>query len=185
METQLGGKYSKEDQGLFDLKARLMDAGIHVAFPMYDKIVTEQNGIELTFDPSKEGMSFYEAELRYLRAIRNNPVHFIHNKFREDLGYIGESASVEMAYAMVHNRPIVLLYPPQFSPKAPVIVQDIVAANTGLLHVARIDQMEASEIREFALQATQTPTQYDITVEQELEVMRTVDKLLDSYRSFE
>lgn len=182
MDTQLGGKYSREDQGLFELKAALKAAGINVMFPMNDQIVAEHNGIELTFDPEKEGLSFYDAEVMYLSAIRNNPVHIIHNKFKEDLGYIGQSASVEMTYAILHDRPVVLLYPPRFSDKAPAIVQDIVARNAGLLHVARIDSMEPGELKNYIFGVAERPVQYDLDVKQEIEIMRTVDELLESYK---
>src|SRR3989338_5234043 len=184
IETQLGGKYSKEDQGLFHLKSALTKAGIYVRFPMGNDIVVEHNGIALTFDPQAEGVSFYEAEVRYLRAIKNNSFHIIHNKYRQDLGYIGQSASVEMAYTMLHNKPLVLLYPPNFSDKAPQIVQEVVAANTSELNIARLDTMQPYEISEYLQDIARQQPHYDIDVRQEITIMKTLEELLESYKSF-
>jgi hypothetical protein len=114
LRTQIGGKFSKHNLGLFDLKRRLVLAGVEVSYPTGDSIVTTINGVDLSFDPQLSSKSLYEVENEYLRSIRDSSFHTVYDVFQDTGGYVGKSAGMEIAYAMLHHVPVVMLYRPSF-----------------------------------------------------------------------
>ena len=181
--TQLGGKFSKEDLGLFDLKLRLVSAGISVAYPQGNGILATQNGVDLSFDPTKTTKSFYDIELDLFKMIKENQVHILHNKFKLDFGYVGRGASVEMAYAMSHDRPIILLYEPQMSSRVPPEIMKIVSPRLNGVNIKRLDQLCATGLKQFVESIAGMPTHYGVTVEEEYTLMQCVSSLLASYKT--
>lgn len=173
-----------EDTGLFTLKKKLVEAGIEVQFPFGDKIIGEYKGIPVTFTLSQK-RSFYDVELAFFRAIRKNPVHIVHNKYGRDHGYVGKSASMEIAYAILHHRPIVLLYRPACSDSVPVPVKELIRVNTRRFTVKRIDLLGAKELYACISEVIANFRQhYDLCdVETEIGVMGSIVKLFESYRS--
>lgn len=183
IETQLGGKFSSKDMGLFHLKSHLRESGITVQYPEGDGIVAVRNGIELTFDPDKVSKSFYEVELIYLDRVRQNPVHIVHNKFIDHIGYVGESASVEVAFAMTHSKPIVLLYPSQLGESVPPSIKDILIKRSDQFHVARLDQLPQQDVVGYLQNVIdQGIINYGLSVSEEIEVYRQLDALLAKYQ---
>jgi hypothetical protein len=182
MRTQLGGKYSKEEQGLFTLKTHLVDAGVDIVHPIGNGIVSGYKGMSLCFDPVKEGKSFYEIELDYYNGIRTNPIHLVYNKFKEIRGYLGESASIELAYAMAHDIPAVLLYRPAFADSVPEAIRTIIDRAIDKVSIIRLDLLAAEEVKPTLAEISTTPISYGISVEDELMVMSFVKRLLDSFR---
>lgn len=181
INTQLGGKFSKEENGLFDLRRHLINAGINVQFPFNDGIIGEYNGIGVTFIPTPE-RTFYDIETEFFHAIKTNPIHIVHNKFKDQLGYIGESASIELGYAIIHNRPIVLLYPPILSDKVSPIIRDLLTRNIDLIKVERLDMLGTEELNTFISETLSKPVEYIIGVNDEVEIMKIIDALLSSYK---
>lgn len=173
-----------EDTGLFTLKKKFVEAGIEVQFPFGDKIIGEYKGIPVTFTLSRK-RSFYDVELAFFRAIRKNPVHIVHNKYGRDHGYVGKSASMEIAYAILHHRPIVLLYRPAYSDSVPVPVKKLIRVNTRRFTVKRIDLLGAKELYACISEVIANFRQhYDsCDVETEIGVMGSIVNLFESYRS--
>src|SRR3989344_2356242 len=145
IKTQISGKLSKDDDGVFRLKEKLVGAGITVEFPFGNKIVTTHKGIPVTFKPTRE-RSFYDVELAFFSAIRTNPVHVVHNKHGRQRGYIGESASIEISYALLHEKPVMMLYTPVFSAKVPECVRELMRQNGDKFFIARIDTFSNSQL---------------------------------------
>lgn len=181
IETQIGGKFSREDLGLFDLKKRLQAAGVKILFPEGDNIIQDFNGIPITFDINK-GKSFYEVETDYLEAIKQNPFHVIYNKFKENLGYIGESASVEMVHAMLYEKPVIILYPPKLAEKVPNNVREIIERNRENFTILRLDLMDLEEISKLLTDVVNTKTQYHVDKNDKIVILDSVNTLLESYR---
>ncbi|TSC72624.1 MAG: hypothetical protein G01um101438_341 [Parcubacteria group bacterium Gr01-1014_38] len=184
MKTQMSGKFSKRDRGIFNLKRRLVAAGIEVQFPFSDKIVGEYQGTPVTFMPTAD-QSFYDVELAFFAAIRTNPVHIVHNKHGRHRGYIGESASIETAYAILHAKPIILLHPPMLSDKVPLSVRKLIEENRKSLFVARIDLFSSDRLIAYVSKVIDGFSgKYDLCdVETEISVMESIAKLFESYRS--
>jgi hypothetical protein len=109
MRTQVGGKYHPSDSSVFRVKRVLTGLGVQVSHPIADELQVVGNERSLAFDPAEQ--SFLDVETHYYDCIRTCDFHTVCNRFQTDLGYLGGSASLEMAYAMCHRRPILLLHP--------------------------------------------------------------------------
>lgn len=111
--TQIGGKYHPDDDTIFRLKWLLSRLGVSVSHPIADEIKMSAGDQGFAFDPTV--MTFSEVERDYYASIKESEFHVVANQFRTHLGYLGNSASLEMAYAMCQRRPIVLLHPASIS----------------------------------------------------------------------
>lgn len=184
IRSQLSGKLSSEDTGLFALKKKLVEAGIEVQFPFGDRIIGEYKGIPVTFTPNRK-RSFYDVELAFFQVIRKNPVHIVHNRYGGNRGYIGKSASTEIAYAILHHRPIVMLYRPVCSDGVPAPIKKLIMANARRFTIKRIDLLEAKKLHTCISDVTTNfRQQYDLCdVATEIGVMDSIADLFESYRS--
>jgi hypothetical protein len=164
----------------------VQDAGINVQYPEGDGIVAVRDGIELTFDTETETRSFYEVELAYLERIRENPLHIIHNKFQDSYGYIGESASVEAAYGLVHSKPMVLLYPAQLIDTVPASIRTILTERSDKLYIASLDEMDADELTDYLGRVVeQRRIDYSLSVAEEFEFFSQLTILLAKYKQMQ
>jgi hypothetical protein len=109
LSTQVGGKYHPADDSVFRVKQALIRLGVSVSHPLADEIKAANGDYGFAFDPATQ--SFCEVERHYYESIRTSDFHTVCNRFKANLGYLGASASLEMAYAMCHGRPIVVLHP--------------------------------------------------------------------------
>lgn len=184
IKTQISGKFSKEDVGVFQLKKKLECIGITVEFPFGNKIVLTHKGVPVTFKPTKR-RSFYDVELAFFAAIRTNPIHVLHNKHGGRHGYIGESASIETVYAFLHAKPIVMLYSPVFSERVPECIQKLLRLNEGRFFIARIDTFPDKKLSAFMAKAAgNVPVRYDLCdTETEIGAMNTIARLFESYKA--
>lgn len=183
MKSQLSGKFSKKDSGIFALRKKLIKAGIEIQFPFSDGIVGEYKGISMTFVPTPE-RTFYDVELAFFGAIKRNPIHIVHNKHDKDYGYIGESASVEIAYAILHSKPVILLYQPTFSEKVPSAVKRLIETNTGNLFIKRLDLLSKQKMATYLLEAIEKFLgEYAYDTETEISVMGCIIDLFAQYKS--
>lgn len=109
LRTQVGGKYHPDDDSVFQVKQVLARLGVSVSHPLADEIKVANGDHAFAFDPAIQ--SFCEVEHHYYESIRTSNFHTVCNQFKTNLGYLGGSASLEIAYAMCHGRPIVVLHP--------------------------------------------------------------------------
>ncbi len=112
--TQIGGKYHPDDDSVFRLKALLMKLGVSVSHPIADEIRASTADRWFAFDLSQQ--SFADVERDYYNSIATSDFHTVCNQFGPQLGYTGVSASLEIAFAMCHRIPIVLLHPACITP---------------------------------------------------------------------
>lgn len=124
LETQIGGKYNRKDSGVFELKNVLERLGIRINYPAGDGIISDQKDFAVT-SAEEQGQSFNEVEMGFLRSIKETPIHIIYNKFGDNEGYIGESASIELLYAVAHNKPVILIRKPVYAESVPSQIQEI------------------------------------------------------------
>lgn len=184
IRTQLSGKFSKKDKGIFRLRKKLIEAGIDVQFPFSDRIVGEHKGIPVTFIPNEE-RSFYDIEMAFFGAIRENPIHIVHNKFVRKKGYMGESASTETAYAILHGKPIILLHKPVFSESVPPPIKSLIQANRGKFFIKRIDLLAKGKLLAYVSEAiSRFISPYELCdVATEIAAMHSIASLLESYKN--
>jgi hypothetical protein len=108
MSTQVGGKYHPDDDAVFQVKRVLSQLGVSVSHPLANEIKEFRGNRAFAFDSATR--SFHDVERHYYECIRTCDFHTVCNQFKENLGYLGSSASLEMAYAMCHGRPVVALH---------------------------------------------------------------------------
>jgi hypothetical protein len=181
LKTQIGGKFSKHNLGLFDFKRRLARAGIEVKYPIGDTIVKTFNGVDLTFDPEKLSLDFYTVETEYLKSIRYSSFHTVYNTFQECTGYIGRSAGMEVAYAMLHNVPIVMLYTPFFQEAIDPAIRLFLTRKMHLFNILRLDSLPEPEIYKKLIDVSTIEVDYELSVEEEIGVMAYVQAVLKEY----
>jgi hypothetical protein len=174
--TQIGGKYHRDDTSIFRLKARLTALGISVSHPIADEIRATTSEYGLAFDSTR--FSFSEVERDYYKSIRTSDFHTVCNQFGDKLGYTGQSASLEIAYAMCHNRPIVMLHRAQFRSTVDDHIRSLVLERLDSL--ATFDMLSASdqEIIDLLSVLTATTVDYDIYSKERHEVEASVASLL-------
>lgn len=143
--TQIGGKYHKDDDRLFRLKKILQAADVSVSHPIADRIVYSQDGQGYAFDPSKT--SFHDVETDYYNSIATSDFHTVNNVFLSNEGYIGESAALEMAYAMLYRRPIVIMHPPRFKQGLDTVLEDILKNRQSKFEVRNMHSLEPEAVR--------------------------------------
>ena len=146
--TQIGGKYDKADQSLFGLKKNLQAAGVEVTYPASEGIVCTIDGRGYTFDPRTT--SFFDVETDYYRSIAASDFHTVNNRFLRKMGYIGASAALEMTYAMLNGKPILLMHPPEFAPSVEPFCAEVLNQRSELLHVHNMAEMSSDAIAEIA-----------------------------------
>lgn len=174
--TQIGGKYHRDDNSVFRVKAKLTALGISVSHPMADEIKATTADHGLAFDPTV--LSFSEVERDYYNSIRRSDFHTVCNQFGGQLGYIGESASLEMAYAMCHSRPIVLLHRAQIKPAVDKYIRSILLKR--LDRVTIFDLLTTSDYKTMERLAllVRNPVDYDVSNTERRRVEASVTRLL-------
>lgn len=144
LETQISGKYDVREPGLLQLKRHLCDAGIVVRHPSGDEFVSQIAGSNWTFDVTKR--SIRDVELDLFQSIRISDLHVVHNKFIDNKGYIGYSASIETAEAILYGKPIVALYPWKFSESASANARLILENAIAAVSFVRLDLMSGHKL---------------------------------------
>lgn len=178
--TQISGKYSNEDNGLFELKTQLEEIGIEVIFPENAGIVAYKDSIPLTFIPSPE-KSFYDVELAFFESIRNCDFHMVHNNYKEQLGYIGFSTSHEICYAIKEGKKIIIrVNKIFFSDKVPNSLQNVIITNASKFIILPNDFIKQG-IDFF--QKINGPCTYELTEKDSQAIGDYVEQLLLSYKN--
>lgn len=182
LRTQIGGKFSRYNLGLFELKRRLISFGVEVSYPTGDTIVKTVNGMDLSFDPELSLLSFYEVECEYLKSIRKSSFHTVCNVFLNDKGYVGKSTGMELGYAMLHHIPIIFLYKPSFQTSINSMIRDLLNSKIHLFRVIRLDLLCELKVANELESISKSPVNYDLSVEAEITIMDYVRANLNDYR---
>lgn len=178
--TQIGGKYDKADSSIFELKKRFMGVGIHVSHPMSDEIISTVDGRGFTFDPVKQ--SFLEVEEDYYKSIAASDFHTVNNRFLGNLGYVGGSASLEMAYAMVKRRPILLMHNPSYAESADPFCVSILTEREDLLRIHDLSSADDESILRTVDSLKDREVDYRISAEVGSVILGQVDDLFRNIR---
>jgi hypothetical protein len=109
LETQISSKYSPDNaRGVFFYKDRLSSVAVTTAFPAGEQILVYSHGFAIT-TPEESVVPFDRTQVDFFRKVKKNPVHVVYNVNNKDTGYLGESASVETAYALTLGKPIFMM----------------------------------------------------------------------------
>lgn len=99
MKVVISGSFRKHMNGIIQLKKKLESDGIEVIKPNNIDVIENPENLEFIKFKGEEGMSEYELQQQYFRAIEECDAHIIFNKG----GYIGKSALYELFYGAETN----------------------------------------------------------------------------------
>jgi len=96
--------------------------------------------------------------------IRANPFQVTYDIYGDEDGYVGESTGLETAYALVHNKPVVLLRSPtRYSPTISPPIRDIVERYKDAVLVEGIDKLRRSELTDRLAEIALTEVNYGLS----------------------
>jgi hypothetical protein len=176
--TQIGGKYSPIDDSIFKLKRKLTAMQLTVRHPIADSIMSTSDGRALAFDAST--VSFLAVERDYYDSISSSSFHVVCNQFMDIKGYIGESALLEIAFAMSHGRPVVLLHPPVWKPGLKVRMRSIVESRLADFRINDLLSLSASDGSSYLESVVVGNIDYELSGSERSYIASEVDALFRS-----
>ncbi|MGH3549010.1 MAG: hypothetical protein ACRDQU_13045 [Pseudonocardiaceae bacterium] len=179
LSTQIGGKYHLADDSVFKVKRVLTWLGVSVSHPLADEIKATNQNDAFAFDPRKH--SFRDVEHHYYESIRLSDFHTVCNQFKADLGYLGASASLEMAYAMCYRRPIVVLHPVTINANVDSHVRLFIASRTHHLITHNFLRATSAENRHVLVSLHTKQVDYKISKHERGAIECRAQALLDQF----
>jgi hypothetical protein len=151
LTTQISSKYSPDNPGVFELRRKLMRAGINVVFPAGNSIIEYAQEFAITI-PEEAIVPFHLTEAQFLSEIRKNHIQITYNIYGSREGYVGESTSIETAYALECNKPIYLMREMVFGSRVRPSISRILRKYRDAMYLEKLDQIEPMDIKEAILQ---------------------------------
>jgi hypothetical protein len=176
MTTQIGGKYHLADDSVFRLKKIIAQLNIRVTHPIANEIRDSTGRHSLAFDPDEH--TFSDVERHYYESIRTCDFHTVCNRFKDDIGYIGGSASLELAFAMCHQRPIILLHSPNLAPTVDPLVRDFLLKRLHRANVHNFLSADASANIAAITNLSARLVDYGVAVQEQHTIQECVDDLI-------
>lgn len=162
LRTQVGGKYSPDDDSVFRVKRILQAAGVLVRHPMADRVVGQIGEVYCAYDTRR--FTFLEIEADYYTCLADCHFHVVSNLASNVKGYVGESAAIEIGYALLQQRPIWLLHKPIFGARVDADLREIVAGRERQMLVRDLLGMDTSAVRRQASELQGYAPDYRLSV---------------------
>lgn len=183
LRTQISGKYSPDNTGLFALKRQLAEAGVEIKFPVGDRIIEYSLGFAITV-PHEAEVRFYTTEVNFFREVKANHFQVTYSIHGDNHGYIGESTAIETAYALLYNKPIILVCPPtNYSNSLAPSIREIIECYKHEMIVASIGQMPTEQLRRFLRQVAGLQIEYKLTDDEKETIFREALALTRKYQT--
>lgn len=189
--TQVSSKYTPDNPGVFRYKDLVP---MPCSFPRGNEIILYTQEFAIT-TPDEAVKPFDVTQIEFFRSIRENPVHFVYNVNGEDEGYMGESTSIETAYSMAMDKPILVARKNNihFGERVPTPIKEIITKNMDKLNVGDLEdwincpyvfEPEEDIAKTVNLHAIRAfgPHEYDITPTDRKVIMKNVYELTRKYR---
>lgn len=181
--TQISGKYGPENLGVFALKRQLVAAGASVRHPIGDSILEYSVGFTIT-DPIEATRPFHEAERGFLAEIRDSSFHIVYDIFGDLDGYMGESTAIETAYALAHDKPLILLRSPRiYSDTLPTRIRNLIERYSAAITVKRLDAMPTGKLVDLLRGVAASAPVYGLTPSEKEAVITEARALLQRYHA--
>lgn len=181
IRTQISGKYSPDNPGVFAFKRQLVEAGVDVRFPVGDHIIEYECDFAVTV-PHERITPFHITEVEFLRQIRKNHLQVTYNIYKDNDGYMGESTSIETLYALVRDKPVVLLRKPDnFSRVVPDPVRELVKRYADEVIIEPLDRLPSSELAARLGAIVTEPVNYGLSAREKETVMSEARILTRKY----
>lgn len=131
--TQISGKILPGNKTLIAFKSMLSHIGINVAHPSSDE--------SLFYADANAAWQQYEQELAFYRAIAGSSFHIV---YADDA--IDNKTGLQMLYAMLKGRPIVVTGTPEFSKNLNLFIRDTLSKHIDQVHVINLPEFELTEL---------------------------------------
>jgi hypothetical protein len=132
--TQISGNILPGNTPLRALKSMLGLIGIHVAHSSRDESLFYEAD-------SHAAWRQYDNELAFYRSIAHSPFHIIYND-----GLIDEEIALQIAYAMLKDRPILITSPADLSEKVSSFIRGVITRHVHSFHSASLSELELTEL---------------------------------------
>lgn len=153
--------------------------GIRVTHPLSDGIVAELDGNYFAFDPRET--RFADVEADYYASIRECTFHTVCNQFLDKPGYLGGSASLEIAYAMCFGKPVMALHTLTPNSSVDPFVADFIASRSDIVWTCDVlGESDDSLINTVLQLAAVVPVSYAISEPDRSQIFDRVSGFLGS-----
>lgn len=132
--TQISGNIRPGNKALLALKSMLTHIGINVAHPIKD---------ESFFYKTDTSMSWqhYDKELEFYDAIARSSFHIVYND-----GAIDNETGLQILYAMLKERPILMTGAPVFAKDLNLFLRDTLKKHLQEFHSINLPELELTEL---------------------------------------
>jgi hypothetical protein len=147
--TQISGNIRPGNKALIALKSMLAHIGIHVAHPVKDESLFYGGDTSTLWQ-------HYDKELEFYDSIGRSSFHIIYND-----GVIDNEIGLQILYAMLKERPILMTGAPVFSDDISLFVRDTIVKHSPKFHSINLPELELTELS-LLLQKLK-PTNYSLS----------------------
>lgn len=129
--------------------------------------VTHQSRDESLFYKTNTHVAWhrYDNELAFYASIANSPFHIIYND-----GEIDEEIGLQIAYAMLKNRPILMTGAPVLSDDLSLFTREVITRHLHSIHSINLPNLELTELSR--LLSTLKTTNYSLSKNEKYSSMR-------------
>jgi len=132
--TQISGNIRPGNKALIALKSMLAHVGINVAHPVKDG--------SLFYETDASAMwQYYDKELEFYDSIARSSFHIVYND-----GTIDNEIGLQILYAMLKERPILMTGAPVFSEDLNLFIRDTIKKHSQKFHSINLPELELTEL---------------------------------------
>lgn len=161
--TQISGNIRPGNKALIALKSMLAHIGIHVAHPVKDESLFYGGDMSILWQ-------HYDKELEFYDSIGRSSFHIIYND-----GVIDNEIGLQILYAMLKERPILMTGAPVFSDDISLFIRDTIIKHSQKFHSINLPELELTELS-LLLQKLK-PTNYSLSKHEKILINARVKAL--------
>ena len=147
--TQISGNIRPGNKALIALKSMLAHIGIHVAQPVKDESLFYEADASTMWQHYDKALEFYD-------SIARSSFHIVYND-----GTIDNEIGLQILYAMLKERPILMTGAPVFSDDLSLFIRDTLKKHSQKFHSINLPELELTELS-LLLQKLK-PTNYSLS----------------------
>ena len=132
--TQISGNIHSGNTALRALKSMLTLIGIKVAHPYRDESFFYKTD-------SRNAWHHFDSELAFYSSIAHSPFHIIYNDDE-----INEEIGLQIAYAMLKNRPILMTGAPVLADDLTMFTREVITKHMHSIHSVNLPNLELTEL---------------------------------------
>jgi hypothetical protein len=132
--TQISGNIRPGNKALFALKTMLAHIGINVTQPAQDESLFYKTDMNAAWQ-------HYEKEVDFYKSIEHSAFHIVYND-----GPITNEIGLQILYAMLKERPIIMTGAPNFDDNLLSFIRDTITKHFHDFHSINLPELELTEL---------------------------------------